>query len=34
MLRTIGRWAGGRRAKWVIVGVWLLVLAVSTLERE
>ena len=34
MLRTIGRWAGGRRAKWVIVGVWLLVMAVSTMPGQ
>ena len=34
MLRTIGRFAGGRRTKWVVVGVWVLLLALSTLPGQ
>jgi putative drug exporter of the RND superfamily len=29
MLRTIAKWAGGRRAKWYVVGFWLLLLVLS-----
>ncbi|HET9737892.1 MAG TPA: MMPL family transporter [Solirubrobacteraceae bacterium] len=34
MLKTIARWAGGRRAKWYVVGFWLLLFAVSTLPGQ
>jgi putative drug exporter of the RND superfamily len=34
MLRTIGRFAGGRRTKWVVVGIWVLLLALSTLPGQ
>jgi putative drug exporter of the RND superfamily len=34
MLKTIARWAGGRRTKWYVVGFWLLLFAVSTLPGQ
>ncbi len=34
MLRSIGRFAGGRRTKWVVVGIWVLLLALSTLPGQ
>jgi RND superfamily putative drug exporter len=34
MLKTIARWASGRRTKWYVVGFWVLLLAVSTLPGQ
>jgi putative drug exporter of the RND superfamily len=34
MLRTIAAWASGRRTKWYVLGVWVLVLALSTLPGQ
>ena len=34
MLRTIAKWAGGRRAKWYVVGFWLLLLVLSQLPGK
>jgi RND superfamily putative drug exporter len=34
MLKTIARWAGGRRAKWYVVGFWLLLLVLSQLPGK
>ena len=34
MLKAIASWAGGRRTKWVVVGVWLVLLALSTLPGQ
>jgi RND superfamily putative drug exporter len=34
MLRTIAKWAGGRRTKWYVVGVWLLLLVLSQLPGK
>src|ERR1700754_1197679 len=34
MLKTIARWAGGRRAKWYVIGVWLLLLVLSQLPGK
>ena len=34
MLRSIGRFAGGRRTKWFVVGFWLLLFVVSTLPGQ
>jgi putative drug exporter of the RND superfamily len=34
MLRTIAKWAGGRRAKWYVIGFWLLLLVLSQLPGK
>src|SRR3954469_2956851 len=34
MLGKIARFAGGRRTKWVVVGIWLLMLVLSTLPGK
>jgi len=34
MLRTIAKWAGGRRAKWYVVGFWLLLLVLSQMPGK
>src|SRR4051794_20650429 len=34
MLRTIAKWAGGRRTKWYVVGFWLLLLVLSQLPGK
>jgi putative drug exporter of the RND superfamily len=34
VLKAIASWAGGRRTKWVVVGVWLVLLALSTLPGQ
>ena len=34
MLKTISRWASGRRTKWYVVGFWVLLLAISTLPGQ
>src|SRR5919109_1152986 len=34
MLKTIAKWAGGRRAKWYVVGFWLLLLVLSQLPGK
>ena len=34
MLRTIAKWAGGRRGKWWVVGVWLLLLVLSQMPGK
>src|SRR5688572_32792590 len=34
MLQTLGKWAGGRRTKWYIVGFWLVPFAVATLPGQ
>lgn len=34
MLRTIAKWAGGRRTKWYVLGFWLLLLVLSQLPGK
>jgi RND superfamily putative drug exporter len=34
MLKTIGKWAGGRRTKWYVVGFWVLLFVVGTLPGQ
>ena len=34
MLKTIARWAGGRRAKWYVIGFWLLLLVLSQMPGK
>ena len=34
MLKTVAGWAGGRRAKWVVVGFWLVLLVLSQLPGK
>ncbi len=34
MLQTLGKWAGGRRTKWFIVGFWLVLFVVATLPGQ
>ncbi len=34
MLKTIAGWAGGRRAKWFVVGIWLVLLVLSQLPGK
>jgi RND superfamily putative drug exporter len=34
MLKTIAKWAGGRRAKWYVVGFWLLLLVLSQMPGK
>ena len=33
-MKTIARWASGRRTKWWVVGFWVLLLAISTLPGQ
>ena len=34
MLKTVARWAGGRRAKWYVIGFWLLLLVLSQMPGK
>jgi putative drug exporter of the RND superfamily len=34
MLKTIARWAGGRRTKWYVIGIWLLLLVLSQMPGK